>query len=94
MRGKFAGRDEQDRRLKRWCSEYPASVGKWRDEEGFPLRHTYFYPAEQYDESLIDRLVEHCHAGWGEIEIHLHHGVAFPDNAESTKLALVEFRDA
>jgi hypothetical protein len=58
------------------------------------LRHTYFYPAEEYDEALVDRLAEHCHAGWGEIEIHLHHGVEAPDTAENTARTLIEFRDA
>jgi len=85
---------EQERRLKNWCETYPAAVGTWRDDEGQPLRHTYFYPAEDYDENLIDRLVEHCHSGWGEIEIHLHHGVEVPDTAENTRRTLVEFRDA
>jgi hypothetical protein len=85
---------EQERRLKKWCQEYPAAVGAWRDDEGLPLRHTYFYPAEDYDESLIDRLAEHCHSGWGEIEIHLHHGVESPDTSENTRRKLVEFRDA
>jgi hypothetical protein len=85
---------EQERRLKRWCHEYPGAVSAWRDEEGQPLRHTYFYPAEDYDRSLLDRLAEHCHSGWGEIEIHLHHGVNSPDTKENTLRALVEFRDA
>lgn len=85
---------EQDRRLNRWCREYPASVCSWRDDEGQPLRHTYFYPAEEYNPSLLDRLAEHCHSGWGEIEIHLHHGVNSPDTKENTIKALVEFRDA
>jgi hypothetical protein len=85
---------EQERRLKKWCREYPAAVGAWRDDEGQALRHTYFYPAEDYDETLIDRLAEHCHAGWGEIEIHLHHGVEAPDSGENTTRTLVEFRDA
>jgi hypothetical protein len=85
---------EQERRLKNWCREYPAAVGAWRDEEGQPFRHTYFYPAEEYNEALVDRLAEHCHAGWGEIEIHLHHGVAAPDTAAHTARTLIEFRDA
>src|SRR5437899_2361437 len=84
---------EQERRLKKWCQEYPAAAGAWRDDEGLPLRHTYFYPAEDYDENLIDRLAEHCHSGWGEIEIHLHHGVEVPDTSENTRRKLVEFRD-
>jgi hypothetical protein len=92
--GKRADQREQERRLKKWCHEYPAAVGAWRDDEQQPLRHTYFYPAEEYNESLIDRLAEHCHSGWGEIEIQLHHGVEAPDTTEKTIRALAEFRDA
>jgi hypothetical protein len=85
---------EQERRVEHWCFEYPRAVDRWRDHEGRPLVHTYFYPAEQYDRSLLDRIAEHCHGGWGEIEIHLHHGVDAPDTAENTRRQLVEFRDA
>jgi hypothetical protein len=92
--GKRANPHEQERRLKRWCHEYPAAVGTWRDDEAQPLRHTYFYPAEEFNESLIDRLAEHCHAGWGEIGVQLHHGVEAPDTREETTRVLVEFRDA
>jgi len=92
--GEHVAFPEQERHLKNWCREYPRAVGAWRDDEGQPLRHTYFYPAEDYDEALIDRLVDHCHAGWGEIEIHLHHGVEAPDTKENTLRVLVEFRDA
>jgi hypothetical protein len=92
--GKNVDRSEQERRLKKWCCEYPAAVNAWRDDDGQPLRHTYFYPAEEFDEALIDRLAEHCHAGWGEIEIHLHHGVETPDTRENTTRVLVKFRDA
>jgi hypothetical protein len=92
--GSYADRCEQMRRMERWCREYPRAVGAWRDDEGQSFRHTYFYPAEQYDKDLIDQLVEHCHAGWGEIEIHLHHGVGIPDTGENTRRALTEFRNA
>lgn len=84
---------EQERRLERWCREYPMRFGDYRDAEGRPLVHSYFYPAEQYDQSLLSRLAAHCHAGWGEIEIHLHHGVGGSDSAENTRRQLVEFRD-
>jgi hypothetical protein len=90
----YADRDTQFRRLKNWCRAYPEALGAWRDNEGQPLRHTYFFPAEQYYEDLIDCLAEHCQAGWGEIEIHLHHGVEYPDTGENTRQKLVEFRDA
>src|SRR5229473_2609385 len=89
----YASADEQERRLEQWCSEYPKAVRRWRDADGRPLRHTYFYPAEQYNKTLIDRLAEHCRSGWGEIEIHLHHGVDAADTAENTRRVLLEFRD-
>lgn len=91
--GTYAGADEQERRLEHWCRQYPKVIGAWRDADGRPLRHTYFYPAEQYEKALIERLAEHCHAGWGEIEVQLHHGVEGPDTGENTRQALLEFRD-
>ncbi|MGB9362131.1 MAG: hypothetical protein WCA99_11035, partial [Candidatus Sulfotelmatobacter sp.] len=84
---------EQERRLKRWCSEYPNQFESYRDAEGRPFVHTYYYPAEQYDHALIAQLAEHCRDGWGEIEIHLHHGMKAPDSAENTRRQLLEFRD-
>jgi hypothetical protein len=86
-------RSEQERRVEWWAREYPRVVDAWRDYDGRPLVHTYFYPAEQYDEGLLDMLAAHCHAGWGEVEIHLHHGIPHPDTAENTRRVLSEFRD-
>lgn len=91
--GTFAPLDEQERRLERWCRSYPAALGEWRDSEGRPLVHTCFYPAEQYHAPLIERLADFCHQGWGEIEIHLHHGHGAPDTPENTRRQLIEFRD-
>ncbi|MGA9041761.1 MAG: hypothetical protein WB421_14610 [Terriglobales bacterium] len=88
-----APHEEQERRLERWCREYPKLVDQWRDSDGHPFKHTYFYPAEQYDRGHVERLAEHCHAGWGEVEIHLHHGTRSPDTAENTRRQLVKFRD-
>lgn len=84
---------EQAARMERWCREYPRVVDKWRDSDGRPFVHTYFYPAEQYDPGHISRLADHCRAGWGEIEVHLHHGIPAPDNAANLRRTLVTFRD-
>jgi hypothetical protein len=92
--GERAERSIQEQRLERWCREYPKAVKDWPDDDGRPFRHTYFYPAEQYDAALIDRLAEHCRAGWGEVEIHLHHGIEGPDTPENTRQQLLDFRDA
>lgn len=87
-------RDEQVRRLAWWCREYPKLLDPWRDHDGKPFVHSYFYPTEHYDPYLVEMLAEHCHDGWGEIEIHLHHGVPEPDTAETLRRSLVAFRDA
>jgi hypothetical protein len=84
---------EQERRLDLWCREYPRMADAGRDSDGHPLVHTYFYPAEQYDRRLVQQLAAHCQEGWGEIEIHLHHGICAPDTAENTRRGLTEFRD-
>jgi hypothetical protein len=84
---------EQEQRMEAWTRDYPKAVDRWRDHDGRPFVHTYFYPAEQYDEGIVEMLAEHCHAGWGEAEIHLHHGIPHPDTAENTRNTLTEFRD-
>jgi hypothetical protein len=86
-------RSEQERRVESWMREYPKIADHWRDHDGRPLVHTYFYPAEQYDQGLLEMLADHCHAGWGEVEVHLHHGIPHPDTAENTRRVLTEFRD-
>jgi len=92
--GKRAERSVQEQRLERWCREYPRAAADWRDDDGQPFRHTYFYPAEQYDAGLIDALAAHCHAGWGEIEVQLHHGVEADDTPENTRHTLLRFTEA
>lgn len=84
---------EQERRLISWCRDYPRMASPWVDSDGYCLRHTYFYPAEQYNDHLVAMLAEHCRQGWGEIEIHLHHGIKEPDTGENARRTLVRFRD-
>jgi hypothetical protein len=90
---RYASVAEQNRRLEKWCREYPRALGDCLDSDGQPLRHTYFFPAEQYHEAIVGRLAEHCREGWGEIEVHLHHGIERPDTAERTRERITEFRD-
>lgn len=83
----------QRRRLEEWCREYPRAFNELRDHDGRPFLHTYFYPAEQYDRDIVGCLADFCHTGWGEVEVHLHHGAPAPDTAENTRRMLSEFRD-
>ena len=66
---KRAPRPEQLRRLEFWTQEYPKAAARYRDHDGQPFVHTYFFPAEQYDREQVEMLAEHCRSGWGEIEI-------------------------
>ena len=90
---KFQSVSEQVRLVREWAARYPSSADEWRDSDGQPFKHTYFYPAEHNHPEVIAALAEHCHAGWGELEIHLHHGILKPDTAENTRQTLVAFRD-
>ena len=94
--GNFAGyaqRDVQEQRVEMWCREYPRNFGGLEDSDGRRFVHTYFYPAEQYDRGQVQQIADLCHSGWGELEIHLHHGVPGPDTSENTRRQLVIFRD-
>jgi hypothetical protein len=83
----------QRARVDEWCEQARATGAAARDCDGTPFRHTYFYPAEQYHRSIVERLAELEADGVGAVEIHLHHGVERPDTAENLQRALVEFRD-
>jgi hypothetical protein len=83
----------QERRVERWCRDFPRGLEAIRDADGFPWRHTYFFPAEQYDRAHVERLSAFCRAGWGEIEVQLHHGVDAPDTPENERQVLREYVD-
>ena len=83
----------QRTRVDEWCKEARAIGRATRDCDGTPFRHTYFYPAEQYHRPLLEQLAELEADGFGEVEVHLHHGVEKPDTAENLRRALEEFRD-
>ena len=85
--------EEQAIRLERWCKQARAIGNAVRDHDGTPLRHTNFYPGEQYHSGLLDQLAELQADGFGEVEIHLHHGIDAPDTAANLRRALEEFRD-
>ena len=89
----LVSQSEQLARVQNWCELYPKLFASFRDSSGAPFRHTYFYPAEHCNTEVVSILAEHCKRGWGEIEIHLHHGVDAPDTAENTRETLVRFRD-
>jgi hypothetical protein len=67
-----AAMDKARARVATWRTEYP-KLGKFRDSDGRPPRHSFFYPGEQYYPELLEPVAELCQAGFGEVEVHLHH---------------------
>lgn len=66
--------DEKARaRMCDWLERYPKIVAGHRDFEGRSPVHTFFYPWDEYDPWIFERLTELCASGCGEIELHLHH---------------------
>ena len=68
-----AGLAQQVARVERWARDYPAMAARHADADGRPPQHTFFYPAEVYESEVLERVARLCRAGYGEIEVHLHH---------------------
>ncbi len=89
----FHGIEERLRRVEAWKKDAFSSGNSLQDSDGTRFRHTYFFPAEQYERRLLEHLSELQSEGLGEVEIHLHHGIKEPDTEENLRRSLVEFRD-
>ena len=81
------------RRLDKWCDLARSTGDVIRDHDGTPFRHTNFFPAEQYERPLLQRLADLQADGYGEVEVHFHHGVDRPDTPENARYMLTAFRD-
>lgn len=77
-------------RMDRWGCEYPRLFDGFRDTDGRPPRHTFFYPIEQYYPEEVDALANLCRRDYGEVEIHLHHN---GDTAESLRERLLRAKN-
>ena len=77
-------------RITAWVEGYPRLFGAFRDSDGRPPRHTFFYPIDQYQPRHVERLAALCREGFGEVEIHLHHD---NDTAENLEYTLRRFQD-
>jgi hypothetical protein len=76
-------------RVEAWVREYPRLFGGFRDADGRPPRHTFFVPIDEYVPEHVDALAGLCRAGFGEVELHLHHD---GDTAEALRDRLLAFR--
>jgi hypothetical protein len=81
--------DQAAARVRRWVEEYPKQFAEFRDADGRPPRHSFFYPAEEYEPGYLDALAALCARGFGEVDIHLHHD---NDSADNLRRTLINFK--
>jgi len=79
-----ASPDQARARVARWVRDYPAQFGLFRDADGRTPRHTFFFPIEEYDPEHLDAVAELCRAGFGEVELQLHHDNDTSENLRQT----------
>ena len=80
--------DTQRHRVKTWVNRYPEIAARHHDSDGRPPQHTFFFPAEEYKPEHLDSLAALCRAGWGDVEVHLHHD---RDTAAGFREKLLDF---
>jgi hypothetical protein len=62
------------RRVDLWRDRWPEiAETATRDSLNVPPRYTFFYPEEEYHPELLEALAEMSHAGFADVEVHIHH---------------------
>jgi hypothetical protein len=77
-------------RVRRWCEEYPRMFSRFADSSGRVPQHTFFFPQDQYAPEYLDMLATLCEAGFGDVDVHLHHDA---DTEQGLRDKLEGFRD-
>jgi hypothetical protein len=85
-----AARDLAEARVAAWVDRYPRLFGQFRDSDGRPPRHSFFFPLEEYDARHLEMLAELCWQGFGEVEVHLHH---HNDSPQSLRENLSDYKE-
>ena len=89
-----ASEEVGDARSKAWRRGYPLMAGDFRDADGCPPRHSFFFPGDQYRRHFLDDLAALAGFGYGEVELHLHHdGDSHASLRGKIEQALAEFAD-
>lgn len=76
-------------RVDEWCARYPLIAQKFKDSDGKHPRYTMFYPIEEYNSEVMEKISRQCHKGYFDVEIHLHHD---DDTSENLRDTLLDFK--
>ena len=85
-----ADRDTARARVARWVQDYPRLFETFHDSSGRVPQHTFFFPQDEYRPEYLDELKHLCDAGFGDVDVHLHHDA---DTAAGLRDKLEEFRE-
>jgi hypothetical protein len=77
-------------RVRTWAEQYPRLAAAFRDSDGRPPRHSFFFPGEQYRPEYLEALGGLARGGFGEVEVHLHHD---GDTADGLRRDLARYLD-
>ncbi len=87
--GNASPKEEKDR-MQLLLDKYPALAKKHKDSAGNPPKRTWFFPPHYHRYNNLKKLVSLCEAGYGEVELHLHHGKIQPDTSENLKKTITK----
>lgn len=78
----------ESQRVDDLLEKYPKLVDGHSDSAGNLPRRTWFFPPHYHRYFTLKKLVKLCEAGYGDIELHLHHGKTQPDTPENLEKTL------
>ena len=80
--------DAEKERMAKLLAKYPTLADAHADASGQRPRRTWFFPPHYHRHGNLRELVSLCQRGYGEIELHLHHGKTVPDTPENLRHTL------
>lgn len=79
-----ATKDKARGLVDKWINNYKKVAMQHIDSDGKHPKHSYFYPIEEYDSYILDKIKGICDDGLGDLDIHLHHDNDSSDNLSNT----------
>jgi hypothetical protein len=60
-------------RVSLWARYWPEIARRHADSTGRPPQYTFYYPQEEYRPEFLDTLAGIVRAGFGDVDVHIHH---------------------
>jgi hypothetical protein len=81
-------KDEEIGRVNMLLDDFPKIACRHHDCNGNILKRTWFFPPHYHRYGHLRKLVSLCEKGYGEIELHLHHGESKLDTSQNLEKTL------